>query len=74
MAKNFTVGELKKVIADLPDDLELKLSSDTGVDQGEGRIIIENVYRVKYENKYGKIDYLSVYTNDIIDDDEWEDE
>ena len=75
MAQNLTVGKLKSIIADLPDDLELKLSSDTGVDQGEGDIIIEDVYRVTYEHKYfGKIDYVAVYANDIIDEDDWEED
>lgn len=73
MVKSLTVGKLKSVIADLPDDLEVRLSSDTGVDQGEGTIIIEDAYRTKYETANFKVDYLTIYANDI-DEDDWEDE
>ena len=69
MVKSLTVGKLKSVIADLPDELEVKLSSDSGVDQGMGRIIVEDAYRTKYRT----VDYLTIYANDIEDDD-WEDE
>ena len=34
--KPLTVGELRKALDGVPDDLEVRLSSDTGVDQGEG--------------------------------------
>ena len=40
--KVLTVGELRKALEGVPDNLEVKLSSDTGVDQGEGEIIIES--------------------------------
>ena len=46
--KALTVGELKSVIKDIPDDVEVRLSSDTGVDQGECRIVIESADHVKY--------------------------
>lgn len=73
MVKSLTVGKLKSVIADLPDDLEVKLSSDTGVDQGEGVIIVEDAYRTKYETANFKVDYLTIYVNDI-DEDDWEED
>lgn len=60
-----TVGKLREVIKDLPDDLKVELSSDTGVDQGEGRIIVEDAYRVKYSS----VDYLAIYANDRIEED-----
>lgn len=68
--KALTVGELKGVIKDIPDDVEVRLSSDTGVDQGEGRIIIESAYHVKY----GSTEYLSIYANDVDDFEEEEGE
>lgn len=71
MVKSLTVGKLKNIIADLPDELEVKLSSDTGVDQGEGKIIVEDAYRTKYETANFKVDYLTIYANDI--DYDWED-
>lgn len=76
MAKCLTVGKLKSVIADLPDDLEVKLSSDTGVDQGQmgGRIVIEDARRVKYETAHFKYDYLDIYANEIEDDEDWEED
>lgn len=71
MPRGLTVGKLKSVIADLPDYLEVRLSSDTGVDQGQigGDIVVEDAYRTKY----GKVDYLTIYVNEIEEDD-WEDD
>lgn len=69
MIQSLTVGKLKSIIADLPDDLEVKLSSDTGVDQGMGTIIVEDAYRTKYETDSFKVDYLTIYVNDIDEDD-----
>lgn len=57
--KNITVGELRKAIDGVPDELELRLTSDSGVDQGECSIIIENAQRRKYEN----VDYFEIYAN-----------
>lgn len=71
--KVLTVGELKKALESVPDDLKVQLSSDTGVDQGEGEIIIESARRVNYELPVGKhfkdgsttVDYFEIYANDI---------
>lgn len=60
MGKVLTVGELRKALDGVPDELEVQLSSDTGVDQGEGRIVIEDAYRMNYKD----IDYFSIYAND----------
>lgn len=70
MQKELTVGELRKAIEGLPDHLICKISSDTGVDQGEGKIIIEDAYRTKYrvpthDDKVIEIDYLAIYANDV---------
>ena len=70
--KALTVGELKKALEGVPDNLEVRLSSDTGVDQGEGEIIIESARRVKYDLPVGKhfedgstgVDYFDIYAND----------
>lgn len=76
--KALTVGELKKALVDVPDDLEVRLSSDTGVDQGEGEIIIESARRVKYDLPNGQkfadtgktgVDYFDIYANDHVEDD-----
>lgn len=69
MIKGMTVGELRKAIDGVPDDLEVKLSSDTGVDQGEGIVIIEKAYRTKYETDYFKVDHFTIYVNDYYEDD-----
>lgn len=61
ITRALTVGELKEALKDVPNDLEVRLSSDTGVDQGEGEIIIESAERVSY----GTIDYFSIYANDV---------
>lgn len=72
MNKTLTVGELRKALENVPDDLEVKLSSDTGVDQVEGPIIIEKAYRRNYTLPDGKtfedgtntIDEFIIYAND----------
>lgn len=64
MSKVLTVGKLKEALKDIPDDLEVRLSSDSGVDQGIGVIIIEDAYRVSYKN----VDYFSIYANDTGDE------
>lgn len=73
MVKNvLTVGRLREALKDVPDNLEVKLSSDTGVDQGEGEIIIEDAYRTKYDLPDGRkfedgstgVDYFTIYAND----------
>lgn len=80
--KALTVGELRKAIEGVPDNLEVQLSSDTGVDQGEGEIVIESARRVKYDLPFGQhyqdgstgVDYFEIYANDTGDWDGEEDE
>lgn len=74
--KRLKVGELKKIIEDVPDELEIKISSDTGVDQGEGEIVVESASRINYNLTNGEtVDYFEIYCNDICnDEDEYEDE
>jgi len=79
MGKSLTVGELKKALEGVPDELEVRLGSDTGVDQGEGNIIVEQARRVKYELPNGQrfedtgetgVDYFEIYANDDWGDEE----
>lgn len=75
MSKKLTVGELRKALENVPDDLEIRLSSDSGVDQGGevgDEIIVEDAYRVKYELPNGErfsdtgetgVDYFTIYAN-----------
>lgn len=45
-----TVKKLKEALKDVPDDLEVKLWSDSGVDQcdyGDCEAIIEDAYRYR---------------------------
>lgn len=64
--KSLTVGELKKALEGVPDHLAVKLSSDTGVDQGMGSIIILHAEHINYECDDGCIiDYFDIYANDI---------
>lgn len=74
MCKELTVVELKKALEGVPDDIPVKLSSDTGVDQGEGRIIIESARRVNYKTQCGEVDYFDIYANDCNDEDEDEED
>ena len=62
--KELTVKELREALEGVPDDLPVMLSSDTGVDQGVGYIIIEKARRVKYND----VDYFEIYANDHVDD------
>lgn len=64
MPKALTVGELKIALAEVPDCLKVKLRSDTGVDQGEGEIIIEDAKRIRYPAGGLIVDYFSIYAND----------
>lgn len=67
-----TVGKLRKALEGVPDELEVKLSSDTGVDQGMGEVIVEDAYRTKYDLPDGRtfedgstgVDYFTIYAND----------
>lgn len=73
-----TVKKLKEALQDVPDDLEVRLVSDTGVDQGLGMVIVEDAYRVNYEFPDGKVseegatgvDYFAIYANDRETDEE----
>lgn len=58
--KELTVRDLRHALAGVPDDLPVRLGSDTGVDQGDGNIIIEEAGRVKNHD----IDYFEIYAND----------
>lgn len=68
---SLTVGKLKKALEGVPDDLEVQLSSDSGVDQGDGEVVVEDAYRVNYKLKDGKtfedgtdeVDYFAIYAN-----------
>lgn len=65
MSKPLTVGDLRKALEGVPDELEVQLSSDSGVDQGIGEIVIEMARRVQY----GNTDYFEIYANDTCEDD-----
>lgn len=69
--KALTVGELRKALECVPDEIEVRLSSDSGVDQGEGEIIVESASHVKYNSKtFGVIEYFDIYANDHVEEDE----
>lgn len=70
MIKPLTVGELRNALKDVPDDIEVRLDSDTGVDQGEGNIIVESARRIKYSTENFDVDYFSIYANDVEDNEE----
>lgn len=47
MAKKLTVGELKKALENVPDELEVELWSDTGVDQcddDDSDVVVEEAH------------------------------
>lgn len=74
MSKKLTVGELKKALDNVPDDLEVELWSDSGVDQSDDdcEVVIEDAYRHTYQLPEGqkfddtgdnKVDYFVIYAN-----------
>lgn len=64
--KELTVRDLRQALKGVPDDILVRLDSDSGVDQGLGKIIIESARRVTY----GSEDYFSIYANDHADSEE----
>lgn len=68
-----TVGKLKKALENVPNDLEVELWSDSGVDQrdDDSEVIIEDAFRYQYTLPEGKkyddgtnsIDYFVIYAN-----------
>lgn len=61
--KELTVKELKEALKGVPDDLPVRLSSDSGVDQGIGEIIIEKACWIK-----GEGGWFDICANDHCDD------
>ena len=64
--KELTVRDLRRAMEGVPDDIPVRLESDSGVDQGLGEIIVESAQRVTY----GSEDYFSIYANDHADPEE----
>ena len=74
MDKRLTVGELRKALESVPDELEVHFDSDT---EEAYEIILSNAYRVKYELPNGKrfadtgetgVDYFEIYGNAANED------
>ncbi len=74
MSKKLTVGDLKKALENVPEDLEVKLSSDSGVDQCDDDdfdVVVEDAYRHNYTLSIGKtfedgtneVDEFLIYAN-----------
>lgn len=80
MKKKLTVKELKKALENVPDDLEVELWSDSGVDQSDddSEVIIEGAYRHTYKLEDGKtfedgtdtVDYFVIYANYQYEEDD----
>lgn len=67
--KRLTVGDLRTALDGIPDELEVRFSSDT---EEAYEIILEEAYRVKYELPNGErfadtgktgVDYFCIYGN-----------
>lgn len=61
--QELTVRDLRHALVGVPDDLPVRLSSDTGVDQGYGDIIIEEARWIR-----GEEGWFDIYANDHCDD------
>lgn len=80
MSEKLTVGKLRKALENVPDDLEVELWSDSGVDQSDddSEVIIEDAYRHRYKLKDEKkfedgtdtVDYFVIYANYRNEEDE----
>ena len=80
MNKSLTVGQLKEALKDVPDNIPVVLSSDTGVDQGdEGEIVVLSAGRHNYTLPDGQVfedtgknyvDEFWIYCNEIVEDDD----
>lgn len=71
--KKMTVGQLRKTIENVPDNLEIELESDTGVDQGDSEVIIHYAKRFNYTDLYcRKIDKFVIYADykDVLEEEE----
>lgn len=69
--KELTVGELRKSLKGVSDDYPVRLTSDTGVDQGEGEVVIEGCYCMRGSIRT-KTGYFAIYANDIGDEQDCE--
>lgn len=67
--KRLTVGDLRKAMDGVPDELEVRFSSDT---EEAYEIILESARRIKYELPNGQcfddtgetgVDYFDIYGN-----------
>lgn len=64
--KSLTVGELKKALKNVPNDAIVRLTSDTGVDQGQcgGEIVVEDAYYIHYSGIEQTVDFFNIYANE----------
>jgi hypothetical protein len=67
--KRLTVGELKQVIENIPDDFLVTIASDTGVDQCD-----DNDFDLVVEDAYESNNELVIYSNFRDFDEDEEDE
>ena len=67
--KRLTVGELKQVIGNIPDNFLITIASDTGVDQCD-----DNDFDLVVEDAYESNNELVIYSNfrDFDEDEEEE--
>lgn len=61
--QELTVKDLREALEGVPDDLPVRLSSDSGVDQGYGEIIVEKARWIK-----GEDGWFDIRANDHCDD------
>ena len=74
--KILTVGELKETLKDAPNDTIVRLTSDTGVDQGQfGDIVVESAHYTHYMCTTGEyLKFFDIYANEVEVEDEMESE
>ena len=66
MHNQLTVGRLRKMLENVPDDVIVELASDTGVDQGLGDIVVEDAYYCA--PSYNNYRVFIIYVNDTGED------
>lgn len=64
--EELTVGKLKQTLQNVPDNVIVKLTSDTGIDQGCGAVLVLDAGYVN--EPLFDMQYFSIYANDIVEE------
>lgn len=66
MNNRLTAGALRQALKNVPDEVPVVLSSDTGVDQGIGEVVVLGAHYYNYP-EYNICEF-AIYANDTGDE------